>query len=243
MLTKLLFIILIAHYNASESAYEIYKRTNHKEKKTNKPKFSIKYALNVLGKYSEMKEYANDPKKLLFAAGATIIYDYYVGKNNEEFQEDWKREMYQFTHNEINKLKNLFDDFSKKCENLNEEIYESEINDLNTIFEKEKKVIVNDYIMDYISSNIIEKNLEDVTRLNILCLGNSQIGKTTLINEILFLDDDKKGKTGGEGESTTMKDTPYISDKIKHIKIIDTRGMESGNFSLKNFTERYKNKI
>ena len=97
--------------------------------------------------------------------------------------------------------------------------------------------------MDYISSNIIEKNLEDVTRLNILCLGNSQIGKTTLINEILFLDEDKKGKTGGEGESTTMEDTPYISDKIKHIKIIDTRGMESGNFSLKNFTERYKNKM
>ena len=243
MLTKLLFILLIVHYNASESAYEIYKRTNHNEKKTNKPKFSIKDALNVLGKYSEMKEYANDPTKLLFAAGATIIYDYYVGKNNEEFQEDWKRELHQFTHNEINKLKNIFDDFSKKCENLNEEIYESEINDLNTIFEKEKKVIVNDYIMDYISSNIIEKNLEDVTRLNILCLGNSQIGKTTLINEILFLDEDKKGKTGGEGESTTMEDTPYISDKIKHIKIIDTRGMESGNFSLKNFTERYKNKM
>ena len=40
-----------------------------------------------------------------------------------------------------------------------------------------------------------------------------------------------------------MEDTPYISDKIKHIKIIDTRGMESGNFSLKNFTERYKNKM
>jgi hypothetical protein len=243
MLTKLLFILLIVHYNASESAYEIYKRTNHNEKKSNKPKFSLKDALNIFGKYSEMKEYANNPIKLLFATGATIIYDYYVGKNNEEFQEDWEREMHQFTHNEINKLKNIFDDFSKKCENLNEEIYESEINDLYTIFEKEKKVIVNDYIMDYISSNIIEKNLEDVTRLNILCLGNSQIGKTTLINEILFLDEDKKGKTGGEGESTTMEDTPYISDKIKHIKIIDTRGMESGNFSLKNFTERYKNKM
>ena len=32
MLTKLLFIILIAHSNVSESAYEIYKRTNHNEK-------------------------------------------------------------------------------------------------------------------------------------------------------------------------------------------------------------------
>ena len=57
MLTKLLFIILIAHYNTSESVYEIYKRTNHNEKKSNKPKFSLKNALNVFGKYSEMKEY------------------------------------------------------------------------------------------------------------------------------------------------------------------------------------------
>ena len=102
MLTKLLFILLIVHYNASESAYEIYKRTNHNEKKSNKPKFSLKDALNIFGKYSEMKEYANNPIKLLFATGATIIYDYYVGKNNEEFQEDWEREMHQFTHNEIN---------------------------------------------------------------------------------------------------------------------------------------------
>ena len=243
MLTKLLFIILLTFYNASESAYEIYKRTNHNENKKKKSKFSIRDALNIFDQYSKMKEYVDSPEKLIFAVGATIIHKYYVGINDEEFQEDWEKEKYQFTHYEVNKLKDIFDDFSKKCDNLNEEIYEKEINDLNTIFEKEKKVIVNDYIMDYISSNIIEKNLEDVTRLNILCLGKSQIGKTTLINEILFLDDDKKGKTGGEGQSTTMEDTPYISDKIKHIKIIDSRGMESGNFSLKNFTERYKNKM
>ena len=48
-----------------------------------------------------------------------------------------------------------------------------------------------------------------------------------MINEILLLPEDKKGKTGGEGESVTMEDTPYISDKLKHIKIIDSRGMEN----------------
>ena len=64
-----------------------------------------------------------------------------------------------------------------------------------------------------------------------------------MINEILLLPEDKKGKTGGEGRSVTMEDTPYISDKLKHIKIIDSRGMEIGNFSLKNFSERYRNKM
>ena len=181
--------------------------------------------------------------ELLFVAGASILREYFVGKNDKEFQQDWEKEMNQFNKNEVDKLKDIFDDFSQKFEDLDEKIYEKEINDLNSIFEKEKKVIINDYIIDLISSNIIEKNLESISRLNILCLGKSQIGKTTLINEILFLDEDKKGKTGGDGKSTTMNDTSYISDKIKHLKIIDSRGMENGNFSLKNFTERYKNKM
>ena len=137
----------------------------------------------------------------------------------------------------------IFYYFSKNIEDFDEINYEKELNELSSIFEKEKKEIVNDYILDFISSNTIEKNIEDITRLNILCLGKSQIGKTTLINEILFLDEKHKGKVGGVGKSTTMNDTSYISDKLKHLKIIDSRGMESGNFSLKNFFEHYKNKM
>ena len=243
MLTKLLFIILIAFYNASESENEIYNRSNQKNPKRYKNSFSIKDAINLISRFSKMKDIGDDPTKLAFAAGAAILHKYLVGKNDEEFQEEWEKEMNQFTKNEVDKLKDKFDDFSKKCEDLDEKIYEKEINDLNSIFEKEKKVIINDYIIDFISTNIIEKNLENITRLNILCLGKSQIGKTTLINEILFLDEDKKGKTGGDGKSTTMNDTVYISDKIKHLKIIDSRGMESGNFSIERFTKKYKNKM
>ena len=240
MLTKLLFIILIAFYNASQSKYETYNRTNQKNYK--KP-FSIKDTMNFLSNLSKMKEIGGDPKKLVIVAGAVILHKYFVGKNDEEFQKEWDKEREQFTKDKLDKLKDIFDDFSKKCEDLDEKIYEKEINDLNLIFEKEKKVIINDYIIDFISSNIIEKNLENISRLNILCLGKSQIGKTTLINEILFLDEDKKGKTGGEGKSTTMNDTSYISDKIKHLKIIDSRGMDVDKFSSKRFTETYKNKM
>ena len=180
--------------------------------------------------------------ELLFVAGASILREYFVGKNDKEFQQDWEKEMNQFNKNEVDKLKDIFDDFSQKFE-VDEKIYEKEINNLNSIFEKEKKAIINDYIIDFISSNIIEKNLESISRLNILCLGKSQIGKTTLINEILFLDEDKKGKTGDEGKSTTMNDISYISDKIKHLKIIDSRGMDADKFPLKRFTETYKNKM
>ena len=172
-----------------------------------------------------------------------FLYKFFNGKNNYQFQEVWEKEMKQLTRIEIDRLKTLFYSLSKNIEDLEEKIYEKELNELSSIFENEKKEIMKDYILDFISGNIIEKNLENITRLNILCLGKSQIGKTTLINEILFLDEEHKGKVGGEGISTTMKDTSYISDKLKHIKIIDSRGMESGDFSLQNFLEHYKNKM
>ena len=243
MIAKLLFIMLIAFYNASESLYKIYNETNYIDNNSGYSKSSMGALLNQILKFSIQSEIAKDPQKIVMIAGIAFLHDFFIGQNDNEFQEDWKKEMDEFTQTEIYKLKKLFDDFSKQCEDLDENIYGKEIDELNSIFEKEKKLIVNDYIIDFIQSNIIEKNLKNITRLNILCLGKSQIGKTTLINEILFLDEKHKGKTGGEGKSTTMNDTAYISEKLKHIKIIDSRGMESGNFSLKNFSERYKNKM
>lgn len=243
MLGKVLFIMLITFYNALEPLYKIYNQTNYVDDISSNSNSPMNALLNNIFKLTVESQIAKDPQKVLLVAGIAFLHDLFVGQNDNEFQEDWKKEMEEFTQTEINKLKKLFDDFSKQCEDLDENIYKNEIKELNSIFEEEKKVIVNDYIIDFIKSNIIEKNLKNITRLNILCLGKSQIGKTTLINEILFLDEKHKGKTGGEGKSTTMNDTTYISEKLKHIKIIDSRGMESGNFSLKNFSERYKSKM
>ena len=213
MLAKALFIILVTFYNALDFA-------------------TIDLLMDTI-------LFSNN---IGIQAGYSL-YKFFSGKNDDEFQKDWEKEMNQLTRYEIDKLKKLFYYFSKNIEDFDEINYEKELNELSSIFEKEKKEIVNDYILDFISSNTIEKNIEDITRLNILCLGKSQIGKTTLINEILFLDEKHKGKVGGVGKSTTMNDTSYISDKLKHLKIIDSRGMESGNFSLKNFSEHYKNKM
>ena len=213
MLAKALFIILVTFYNA------------------------LDFGISDL-----LMDTILFPNNIGIQAGYSL-YKFFSGKNDDEFQKDWEKEMNQLTRYEIDKLKKLFYYFSKNIEDFDEINYEKELNELSSIFEKEKKEIVNDYILDFISSNTIEKNIEDITRLNILCLGKSQIGKTTLINEILFLDEKHKGKVGGVGKSTTMNDTSYISDKLKHLKIIDSRGMESGNFSLKNFSEHYKNKM
>ena len=213
MLAKALFIILVTFYNA------------------------LDFGISDL-----LMDTILFPNNIGIQAGYSL-YKFFSGKNDDEFQKDWEKEMKKLTRYEIDKLKKLFYYISKNIEDFDEINYEKELNELSSIFEKEKKEIVNDYILDFISSNTIEKNIEDITRLNILCLGKSQIGKTTLINEILFLDEKHKGKVGGVGNSTTMNDTSYISDKLKHLKIIDSRGMESGNFSLKNFFEHCKNKM
>lgn len=72
-------------------------------------------------------------------------------------------------------------------------------------------------------------------------MGASQIGKTTLINDILFLEGDERGKEGGEGVSTTKEDKTYTSNVLKHIKITDSCGFESVDNNLEKWFENYKN--
>jgi len=71
-------------------------------------------------------------------------------------------------------------------------------------------------------------------------LGASQIGKTALINDILFLEGDERGKEGGEGISTTKEDKTYSSKVLNHIKITDSCGFEVANNYLEKWFENYK---
>ena len=236
MLVKILFIALITLYQSADTNW----------KKINKISSAKLPQLSKISKdvVKNLKNTVyNEAGYAIIAAAFYGINKYLIKRNDKEFQENWDKEMNTFTEKEIDILKKKFNEFSKKCEDLDKKIYGKELGELNSFFEKEKKAIVSDYIIDFLSSNIIEKNIKNINYLNILCLGKTQIGKTTLINEILFLDDDKKGLTGGKAKSTTMKDTSYTSDKLKHIRITDTRGIEIGNFSLKNFTEHYLNKM
>ena len=119
----------------------------------------------------------------------------------------------------------------------------NEIKEFLEVLKEEKKKATTNYTMDYISSSLIEENIKGIKRINILSLGNTKIGKTTLINEILFLDEKHKGKVGDDAKSSTMEDTPFISDFLKHIKIIDSRGIEIDEFNMEKWLEKYKGKM
>ena len=87
--------------------------------------------------------------------------------------------------------------------------------------------------------NYIEKVLNnmsefEVNHLNVLLVGPSEVGKSCLINSILELDGDKKAET--EVTKPTIKTfNMHESEKKPNIRLIDSRGIEKGDYNIDSF--------
>lgn len=66
---------------------------------------------------------------------------------------------------------------------------------------------------------------------NIMVLGKTGIGKSTLINGIFEFKENEGAKTGN-GKPITQEYAEYISDKRKGLRIIDSKGIEMGDFNI-----------
>jgi predicted GTPase len=71
----------------------------------------------------------------------------------------------------------------------------------------------------------------EVNHLNVLLVGPSGVGKSCLINSILELDDDKKAETEIT-KPTTKTFNMYESEKKPNIRLIDSRGIEKGDYNI-----------
>ena len=73
----------------------------------------------------------------------------------------------------------------------------------------------------------IEKNENSykIEYLTVMLVGKSGVGKSTLINNVLKLNQGKKAKTG-TGKFQTVKMDEYQNEAVKFLKLIDTRGIE-----------------
>ena len=87
--------------------------------------------------------------------------------------------------------------------------------------------------------NYIEKVLNnmsefEVNHLNVLLVGPSGMGKSCLINSILELDGDKKAETEVT-KPTTKTFNMHESEKKPNIRLIDSRGIEKGDYNIDSF--------
>ena len=147
----------------------------------------------------------------------------------------------------INNIIKLFStDFNKKY--LSKELFESCLDYIKSIYNlssKEFKLEENvEKILDKFLKEEISKIKKNEVKLNILVIGPSGVGKSTLINEFLELDENHKAKTS-DCEACTMNNELYESEKNPQFSLIDTRGIEKDlkNFGIEKMIESIKNEI
>ena len=98
--------------------------------------------------------------------------------------------------------------------------------------ENHLKLIIENY-----GNELIEKKVKQKLKyFNVLIIGETGKGKSTLINSILGLNPLKDGAKEGKIESITKgQPKPYISNKIKYLRLWDTEGYVYKNFNIYKF--------
>ena len=128
--------------------------------------------------------------------------------------------------------------------------------DYQTQYNNELSNKINNYIQNFIKKkeddfqkliNENKKQVQNISKLNIMLLGNSGVGKSTLVNEILGLENNKaEEQTNNERmliDGWTKKYPVNEKDtKIKNINLWDTEGIEYSQ-EQKNDQENHINKV
>ena len=142
------------------------------------------------------------------------------------------------------KLRNEFEKKSKdfiieKINYIGEELQKIEntfcYDEINNYLKSNIKNLVTDILKfnrigKFIEKNLIfyfetlkDNNIPNIEHLNIILVGPSGAGKSTLINEILKMDPPLET---GFGRPITMKSEECVSNNVKYLRLIDSRGIE-----------------
>ena len=80
-------------------------------------------------------------------------------------------------------------------------------------------------IYDEINEISKNKKLFEINCFTVMLIGKSGVGKSTLINSLLQLTEDRKAKTG-VGNFQTVEIKEYQSENVPFLRLVDTRGIE-----------------
>ena len=144
----------------------------------------------------------------------------------------FKQEKERITNEECDKIVEKFvQDKDKFCLTEIRLFDKSEIENLVKKFENTENIvsILEEKINKFTTEYLKEKGSTTIRHLNIVLVGPSGVGKSTLINSVLELDE-TLGAKEGEAEPCTMG-TPvyYDSLKVNFIRVADSRGIEKSH--------------
>ena len=180
---------------------------------------TTKKILNELNSMKEeMKENPNNQKSLKeFSVNKVKIENEIIKKARNNI--DIYFEFHKFKEFYKNDMKN-FQDIIKEL--LLKEKYESKLSKdiLNML--KDKPLYKGGKNKD-----------SPIKHFNVLVLGPSGVGKSTLINSMLLLDENNGGAKTSVGTACTKgKPKEYSSNKIEGIRLFDTQGIEMGDYNI-----------
>ena len=238
-----------------DEAIEYVKNLEEIQKQAAKKDNFIKELQEKIDFINHEKEVSEKETKLIFQELENIKRDKQENPKNPTSMKEFNVNKGIIENDILNKARNninIYFDFNKSKESdradmknfqeiieelLTKEKYESKLSKDILKWLKDKPLFVKN-----------KKNTNAINHFNILVLGPSGVGKSTLINSMLLLDENKDGAKTSVGTACTKgKPKEYSSDKIEGIRLFDSQGIEMGDYNItkvkKDATELIESKI